>query len=783
MKKLNKLLLCASVIPVLFACNNNKKDEDTSKTYTVTLNANGGKFDSTSSETKAITGCTTLAKADLEEPTKDDAGFKGWYFDSGSSNEVTFPYTLSKDINVYAGWSTMPTGVFEHTQTSSITVSDQPVGNVYTVIVNTSTNETPTITLSGCLNNAQLNFEIPKKYTGEVNVILNGFKIVSTDSLAPIVFANKNNCTVNITSNEGTSNFIFDKRPSTGSFDDDGAINSKSNLKFNGAGSLFVNDKSSYQGYSDAIYSSKNITIENTSIKAYGTNNSIKGKRSITINDSNVTIYSKTGLGLKTSDEDVQDNKRCGDISINGNTSLTIATAQHGISAAHVLIINETSNGTPKISVYTSDYASSYTTISTPSPDEEDMYIYIPTSLSSYGNQSNYRFAVLFDGKDWDNARLKKIYSSSQPMLSSKNEGPQPGGGTAGYYFGLDRPKAASTYQIVLFSSTQDENPDTSEEELKPGTPGAEGVNCVAVSNVLSFPSSGDTAKIKTLSGTSITCDTTGFGIYDKMLDKSENPDKASYGCKGLTAGNKLEINAGTISIKAKDDALQSKFGKLFPIDSTAGFPREVGQGILNINGDNTNIYITSADDGMNAVTLNIGTSGCPNINIDTSREGLEASVINYINGNTSLYAKDDGVNGSSNGDKQNSDISVNVSGGYLDVQVADGDTDGIDSNNTFTQTGGIIVSRASSNSDMSTGLDTDSTATISNTGVFIALGARLEAEKEGKLTYNKKTQSSISYSKNSSYIINDKYKFKVTLEYKTMYTYLGGSASAPTIK
>jgi hypothetical protein len=62
------------------------------------------------------------------------------------------------------------------------------------------------------------------------------------------------------------------------------------------------------------------------------------------------------------------------------------------------------------------------------------------------------------------------------------------------------------------------------------------------------------------------------------------------------------------------------------------------------------------------------------------------------------------------------------MNGGYLDVAVSNGDTDGIDSNGTVTIAGGIIVSRGApgTGSGMATSLDVDRTCTMTG-GTFIA--------------------------------------------------------------
>ena len=112
-------------------------------------------------------------------------------------------------------------------------------------------------------------------------------------------------------------------------------------------------------------------------------------------------------------------------------------------------------------------------------------------------------------------------------------------------------------------------------------------------------------------------------------------------------------------------------------------------------------------------------------INVTESYEGLEGNVINISGGEMYVYATDDGVNAGSG--KVSS--SINISGGYLDVEVpTSGDTDGIDSNGTYTQTGGVVIIKgpgsASGNNFGAAALDTDSTVTLSNCTLIIFGGS-----------------------------------------------------------
>ena len=72
------------------------------------------------------------------------------------------------------------------------------------------------------------------------------------------------------------------------------------------------------------------------------------------------------------------------------------------------------------------------------------------------------------------------------------------------------------------------------------------------------------------------------------------------------------------------------------------------------------------------------------------STKGIKAeSEINISGFTINIYSTDDGINACT-GDGKTSPI-INVTGGYIDVTTASGDTDGIDSNGNYVQTGGMV--------------------------------------------------------------------------------------------
>ena len=170
---------------------------------------------------------------------------------------------------------------------------------------------------------------------------------------------------------------------------------------------------------------------------------------------------------------------------------------------------------------------------------------------------------------------------------------------------------------------------------------------------------------------------------------------------KGLKAANEILISGGTISISASDDAIHANYGDTF--DNS-----ETGKGDITISGGL--IKIASGDDGLHADNgLNIKGG---QIYVTGAKEGLEATQITIEGGSTYVYGTDDGVNASL---KSTGTPSFNMKGGYLDVAISEGDTDGIDSNGTVLIEGGVIITRGApgTGSNMATGLDVDGSCTM----------------------------------------------------------------------
>lgn len=127
------------------------------------------------------------------------------------------------------------------------------------------------------------------------------------------------------------------------------------------------------------------------------------------------------------------------------------------------------------------------------------------------------------------------------------------------------------------------------------------------------------------------------------------------------------------------------------------------GSGTLNIN--------ALAGKGVRANRTLIVESGVFVINTE---EGLEATGLTINGGDITISASDDGINASDKTDEFTPYLIVN--GGTISITMADGDTDGIDSNGDITINGGTISINGQS------AIDYDGTA-VMNGGTLIING------------------------------------------------------------
>ncbi|MBE5964675.1 MAG: carbohydrate-binding domain-containing protein [Lachnospira sp.] len=505
----------------------------------------------------------------------------------------------------------------------------------------------------------------------KVKIVLNGVSVTSTTNSVIYVKAADS---VTVSSEEGSYNVLTDARALQTSEEDisgSACIYAESDLKLAGKGNLVIK-----AGYNNGIHTKDDLEIKNVTLKVSAPNNAIKGNDSITINSGNVIAISTGGDGLKTTNSDISDkgNQR-GTISILGG-NVDIYAACDGIDAAYNVEISK--EASPNINIYTGNYSNySSDVVETAS---SEMYI----RVSGFTYYNNYRYAAYFyndaGAGEWVNATYHSMQTGGgmgRPG-SSRN---------TYYYYKLSKPANYNNIKIYCFAKSQVDNSDTTYYAVSEG----------GTINVAK-----DMYVISSMSSSKITGD---WSTY--TTGNSSNGSGTTYSTKGIKADNEILISGGTITIKCDDDGVHANGG--ITLENGAS-----STGIVNISGGK--LEITAADDGIHSDTNLIIGGGY--INVLNSYEGLEANVLTFNGGTVYVVAKDDGINATT-GSKT---PAVQVNGGYIDVTVGSGDTDGIDSNGSYTQTGGIVISKCPNNNQNAASLDMEGTFTVTG-GTIICTG------------------------------------------------------------
>ncbi len=545
--------------------------------------------------------------------------------------------------------------------------------------------------LSGSLN-GQIIVDVPETGVEKstVELELNNVSITSEDN-SPIFVSSANELKIKALKN--TYNTINDTR-SLKTVDSDnqgeGAIYSKCDMKLAGSGILIVN-----ASYNNGVHTSDDLEIKNIALKVTAPNDAIRGSDSIEITSGFITAISTGGDGLKTSNSDIssKENQK-GTISISGG-HINIYSACDGIDASYdVNILDDNTNETsPKLTIYTNKYSDYTGEVSTPSTST----MYLRTT------SNNYRYACYFYDTDSSNG----TWSDVTYVRKSQSGG---GNRTTYYYYSLKRPSNVKSLKVYAFNSSQTENSLTS---------------YVAASNGQTINTNYDTATIS-LNGSSISVGWINYssneggmgqgggpgGMGHGGMGNEGNSEKADYSAKGIKSSNSINISGGSTYIKAYDDGIHANNG-------VALENGDIGVGDVIVTGGNTTIY--ASDDAFHAdrylrILCGVNT-------VEYSYEGFEGNQIYISGGNNNVYATDDAINATDNSNTTRLSASINVSGGYTFAAVSlSGDTDCIDSNGSYVQTGGIMIA-CGPNSSMSAALDTDGSVSISG-GSLILFGA-----------------------------------------------------------
>lgn len=587
-------------------------------------------------------------------------------------------------------YKTEITGEFSITSTDGSTITQND--SVYTI---TQAGE---YTVTGLLSEGQI--VVNADDNAEITIVLNGTSITCSNG-SPIYIKNADN--VKIKSEENTYNCIVDARTeaydnsdNSSSENGNAAIYAACDLKLVGKGALSVTGN-----YNNGIQSKDDISIKNVTIKVNAVNNAIKGNDEVAIESGEIIAISRKGDSIKTSNSSLSTKgKQKGNVIISGG-NIDIYAACDGIDAAYGVDVSCDGN----LNIYTDTYSDYSEAVAADNSG---------SSASSSGSSISTP----------DSSASNPGSSASNPGSSNQNQG--------------SSSKSSSNATMMTYITTA--NTDN-QNNSRVGTP----------PDMNNAQDNGNMGNPPDMNNSSSNSDNNpdmkgNFGGRNRAANgmpgnnSSGNSSKKSYSTKGIKAESEINISGAAINISSTDD------GILANSDSGVLETGEDGKGIISISGGT--ITISTGDDGIHAdKELNI-TDGY--INVLTSYEGLEAITINISGGQSFVYAADDGINACT-GDGTSTPL-INITGGYVDVTTGSGDTDGIDSNGNYTQSGGmVLVKGGSSSGQVSGSIDVDGNITITG-GTCVALGGICETPVNSVNAY---VFSSVSFNA-GSYSVKD---------------------------
>ena len=562
-------------------------------------------------------------------------------------------------------YKTEITGEFSITSTDGSTITQND--SVYTI---TQAGE---YTVTGLLSEGQI--VVDADDNAEITIVLNGTSITCSNG-SPIYIKNADN--VKIKSEENTYNCIVDARTeaydnsdNSSSENGNAAIYAACDLKLVGKGALSVTGN-----YNNGIQSKDDISIKNVTIKVNAVNNAIKGNDEVAIESGEIIAISRKGDGIKTSNSSLSTKGKQKENVIISGGNIDIYAACDGIDAAYGVDVS----GDGNLNIYTDTYSDYSEAVAADNSG---------SSASSSGSSISTP----------DSSASNPGSSASNPDSSNQNQG--------------SSSKSSSNATMMTYTTTA--NTDN-QNNSSVGTP-PDMNNAQNNGNMGNPPdmnnSSSNSGNNPDMKGNFGGGNRTANGMPGN--NSSGNSSKKSYSTKGIKAESEINISGAAINISSTDDGIHANS------DSGVLETGEDGKGIISISGGT--ITISTGDDGIHAdKELNI-TDGY--INVLTSYEGLEAITINISGGQSFVYAADDGINACT-GDGTSTPL-INITGGYVDVTTGSGDTDGIDSNGSYTQSGGMVfVKGGSSSGQVSGSIDVDGNITITG-GTCVALGGICE--------------------------------------------------------
>lgn len=190
--------------------------------------------------------------------------------------------------------------------------------------------------------------------------------------------------------------------------------------------------------------------------------------------------------------------------------------------------------------------------------------------------------------------------------------------------------------------------------------------------------------------------------IYSKsdLELKGDGTLSVTSNIDGIVSKDNLIIDGGTYEIKTSDDGIKGKDSitindGTFNIDAGGDAIKasnDQDEKMGNITILNGTFTIKSGDDAVHACGLLNIKGG--KFTIDAA-EGLEATYVKIDDGTININATDDGINAGEKGTGY--EVTAEINGGDITINMGNGDTDGIDSNGNLYINGGKISINAKS--------------------------------------------------------------------------------------
>lgn len=168
----------------------------------------------------------------------------------------------------------------------------------------------------------------------------------------------------------------------------------------------------------------------------------------------------------------------------------------------------------------------------------------------------------------------------------------------------------------------------------------------------------------------------------------------------GISGKDDIKITGGTINITSASDAIEAN-DSIAIADGTVNITSQKDGLHAENDEDNSTGYIyicggtitiDASGDGVQATTVVQIDGGTITVN---GSEGVEATYVQINGGTVTVNAYDDGINASSKSSAYT--VTVEINGGDITVSMAQGDTDGVDSNGNLYINGGTISVNAQS--------------------------------------------------------------------------------------